>query len=84
MNTPAGSPRSVLAARARKHLIAIAATSVVLTGGLTGYAAIAGNAATTSTGTGSQGTSTSTDSSSGSGLTAPDANSSIDGSSNAS
>jgi hypothetical protein len=83
MNHSAPSPRSTLVARARKHFIAIAAASVVLTGGMTAYAATSGAATqTTSTGTG-QGASTSHDSS-GSGLTAPAANSSTDGSSNAS
>jgi hypothetical protein len=84
MNSSAASSRSVLVARARKHFVAIAATSVVLTGGVAAYAATSGAAAQASpTGTGSQGSSKAGDSS-GSGLTAPATNSSSDGSSNAS
>lgn len=85
MNNSAASPRAALVTRSRNHFIAIATTSVLLTGGVTAYAATSGaGAQTTSTGTGSQGTSSSSDTSSGSGLTAPATNVPADGSSNAS
>lgn len=85
MNSSAASSRSVLVTRARKHFVAIAATSVVLTGGVAAHAATSGATAQASpTGAGSQGASKAGDSSSGSGLTAPTTSSSSDGSSNAS
>lgn len=94
MNSSATSPRVALMSRARKHFVAIAATSVALTGGLTAYAAATGAAAQPPipAGTSSQGStstpqdssSTSQDSSWGSGLTSGSSNSSPDASSNAS
>lgn len=41
MNYSAANPRAALMARARRHFVAIAATSAVLTGGLTAYTAAA-------------------------------------------
>jgi len=78
MNNSATSPRAALVARARKHFIAIAATSVALTGGVTAYTAMS-SAATQATSTG-----TSTKDNSSSGLIAPAANAPADGSSNSS
>jgi hypothetical protein len=82
MNNSATSPRAALVARARKHFIAIAATSVALTGGVTAYTAMS-SAATQATSTGT-GTGTSTKDTSSSGLVAPAANAPADGSSNSS
>lgn len=97
MNHSAASPRAALLARARRHFVAIAATSAVLGGGLTAYVASAGAAtpSTTavpgaptdsadSTGSRSQDLPDSSGTSSGTGLTAPSSQTPPDAATNAS
>lgn len=92
MNSSPTAPRAALVARARKHFAAIAASSVLLTGGLAAVTAAqavsAEPSATVPDGSGSSGTSGSNgsapDTSGSTGLTSPQQGSSPDAGSNAS
>ncbi|MEG9224908.1 hypothetical protein [Aeromicrobium sp. Sec7.5] len=92
MNTSPTAPRAALAARARKHFAAIAASSVLLTGGLAAVTAAQTVSAEPSTtvpdGSGTSGTTGSngptSDTSGSTGLTSPQPGSAPDAGSNAS
>ena len=91
MNTSPTAPRAALVARARKHFAAIAASSVLMTGGFAAVAAAqvesAEPSATVPDGSGQSGTGSNgstSDTSGSTGLTSPQQGSSPDAGSNAS